>query len=122
MSITVSEGSAQAIEYGISTEVTFRSSVAAAPVEARPEERTAKIHPGRTRSASRRDDLPRQAEMHVLAGDLDLGEVVVARSRKPGHDGLHELFRGRSPGRETDRGVAVEQVPIEIALAVDQRR
>src|SRR3954452_13850834 len=113
MSITVSDGSAQAIEYGISTEVTFRPSVAAAPAGPRPEE---------TPRVSRRNDLAGQAEIDVLAGDLDLGEVFVTGARKSRHDRLHELFRRRSPGRETNRGVAVEQVAVEIALAVDQHR
>src|SRR3982751_2864155 len=113
MSITVSDGSAQAIEYGISTEVTLRPSVAAASVGPRPEE---------TPRVSRRNDLAGQAEMHVLARDLDLGQVFVTGSRQSRHDGLHELFRRRGPGRETNRGVAVEQVAIEIALPVDQRR
>src|SRR6266550_2503145 len=71
---------------------------------------------------SRRDDLPRQAEMHVLARDLDLGELVVSGGGEPGDDGLDELLGRRRASGEPDGRVAAEEIAIEIALAVDQRR
>src|ERR1700757_2890927 len=122
MSITVSDGSAQAIEYGISTEVTIRPSTVRAPVERRPRARGPEVHPSRTRSVSCGHDLARQAEVDVFARDLDLRELAVAGGGELRHDRLDELFRRGSARGQADRAVAVEQIVFELALAVDQRR
>src|SRR5437763_657021 len=64
----------------------------------------------------------RETESAPSARHLDLGEVVVADGRQPRDDGLDELLGRRGTRGEPDRGVTVEQAPIQIALAVDQRR
>src|SRR5204862_3997385 len=71
---------------------------------------------------SRRDDLPRQTEMPVLARDLHRGELVVAGGGEPGDDGLDELLGRRRARGEPGGRVPVEETAIEITLAVDQRR
>src|SRR5438093_10774312 len=69
---------------------------------------------------SPRGDLTREAEADVLAGHLDLLEVVVAEGGEAPEYGRHELFWGRGAGRQPDALVPGQQVRVEPALAVDQ--
>ena len=61
-------------------------------------------------------------KLHVLAGHLDLAELVVAERRRAAQDERDELLGRRGAGGQADRLVPGEQLGVEPALAVDQRR
>src|SRR5215212_10459204 len=65
-------------------------------------------------------DLARQAETDALSRDLDLAELVVAERGKAAEHLRDELLGSRGTGSHSDGLVALEQVGLEAALAVDQ--
>src|SRR3954452_20390039 len=122
MSITVSDGSAQAIENGISTDVTIRLSGEIASVGLPSRSTSREVHPNWTRGLSLRYYFARQPEVDVLARNLDLRQLVVPGSRELGYDSLDELLRGRSARGEPYSVVAVEPLGAQLPLPVDQCR
>src|SRR5207342_1543586 len=120
MSSTVSDGSAEAIEYGTSTLVTLTPCFACALRHLPP--RRPAHQTGRVSFSSRGGHLSRQAEVDVLARDLDLLELLVAERGEAAQDARDQLLGGRGAGRDPDRLVPAQQVRVESALPVDQLR
>src|SRR5438093_6544997 len=82
----------------------------------------ANASPNWTRSVSPGGDLTRQAEVDVLPRDLDLFQPVVAERGEAAQHPGDELLGRRGTRGHPDDLVAVEQLRIEAALAVDQLR
>ena len=58
--------------------------------------------------------------MHVLAGDGDVLDVVVAAPGEIGEHVLHELLGSRRAGRQPDDGVPGQQLVVEDGLTIDE--
>src|SRR5919109_2756364 len=77
---------------------------------------------GRVALRSPRRDFPGQAEVDVLARHLDLLELVVAERGQAAQNERDQLLGSRCAGGEADRLVPSQEVGIETALALDQKR